>query len=564
MHIFISYRRDDSSVHARLLHEELLRYFGADEVFMDVHDIEYGDDFADRIGAKLERADVVLVVVGPKWGELLERRARSDDWVRHEVERALALRAAGRLRVLPVFVGGASWAGVKLPPALGELRRLNALSLEDRRFDEDLRTVVEAIRRRPIWDELVELVRGRRARLAGLAVGLAAFAAGWVALLDALGIDTRLASLTMALADVGRGDVPWSGRVVLLAIDPGTEAAVGRPFDATWRAEHAQVVAQAASAGARTLAFDMVFNAAAPEAANRALADAAAQAEARLPVVAGVKAMDGDAPALLPLLRDHVHWGIACAGERLGLARSMPLVVQRGEDGPLRPALALAAFAGGGAASMPKGAALAEQVVVQVRADGAPAVVDYHSAQTIDRVQPGCPAIAPGDRVASQVFDPARLPALDTPPRRIAYERVWRGEPEAVQQLRGRIVLVGLLKPGVDRFAVPGGGERWGAELVAAQIDALVRGEAIRSAGVLAHLVVGAGSGLAGAGVVIALRRRARQWRMLALGAAMLALAAAVVLWYRVEGQLLDLAYGWIALALGAWTARRMLKEAHA
>src|SRR5881392_358790 len=44
MKFFISYRRDDSIVHARLIHNELAARFGADDVFMDIDDIEAGDD----------------------------------------------------------------------------------------------------------------------------------------------------------------------------------------------------------------------------------------------------------------------------------------------------------------------------------------------------------------------------------------------------------------------------------------------------------------------------------------------------------------------------------------
>ncbi len=117
VNIFISYRRDDSSVHARLLYKELLGYFDADDVFMDIQDIGYGDDFAQLIDDHLAQAEVVLVVIGPQWIDLIEQRLRGDDWVRHEVEHALTQRAAGRLRVLPVFVGGAGWGAAKLPPA---------------------------------------------------------------------------------------------------------------------------------------------------------------------------------------------------------------------------------------------------------------------------------------------------------------------------------------------------------------------------------------------------------------------------------------------------------------
>jgi len=43
--IFISYRRDDSPASARLIHERLREWFGDGHSFMDVEQIELGDDW---------------------------------------------------------------------------------------------------------------------------------------------------------------------------------------------------------------------------------------------------------------------------------------------------------------------------------------------------------------------------------------------------------------------------------------------------------------------------------------------------------------------------------------
>ena len=79
MKIFISYRRDDSIVHARLIHNELAARFGEDSVFMDIDDIDYGRDFAQAIDRQLDNADAVLAVIGPRWSELLHCRLHGDD-----------------------------------------------------------------------------------------------------------------------------------------------------------------------------------------------------------------------------------------------------------------------------------------------------------------------------------------------------------------------------------------------------------------------------------------------------------------------------------------------------
>ena len=40
MKVFISYRREDSAGHAGRLHDSLQSHFGADNVFMDLNDID--------------------------------------------------------------------------------------------------------------------------------------------------------------------------------------------------------------------------------------------------------------------------------------------------------------------------------------------------------------------------------------------------------------------------------------------------------------------------------------------------------------------------------------------
>lgn len=556
MNIFISYRRDDSSVHARLLYKELLGYFDADEVFMDIQDIGYGDDFAHLIDEHLSDAEVVLVVIGPHWVDLIEQRLRGDDWVRHEVEQALARRAAGQLRVLPVFVGGASWGRDKLPRPLAALQKLNALTLADRRFDEDLRTVVEAIRRRRIWDDLVDAVRGRRARVAGIGVGLLAFLAGWVAVFDLVGIDSRLATATMWLARTGQA-APWSGEVVLVVIDERSESAIGRRFDAGWRGEHAQLIDRALQARARALVFDIVLVDPATPAANEALLAAAGRARGRLPVVFGADGRASTSPQV-QVLTERVLTGLACAGRRLGLARSLPLAVQRASDDALLPSLALAAFSGGGRIDALDDAH--QRLSVQRLPEDRLITATYFVGETIRSPQSGCPAIRPGDRVLSQLIDPALLPAAGGPPQRVAYEQLLRGDPASLEAIAGRIALVGVMRRDEDILELPSGGPRWGVELIAAQLDGLVRHQAIRSAGPLLQGFGSVAMGLAGAMIAIALHRTALRWTALALLGAALLFWAAAIGWYRIEWQLLSLPYGWVALLLGAGAARYILK----
>src|SRR6476659_3109280 len=95
MKVFISYRREESLTTAAFLRAELALRYAAENVFMDVTDIDPGDDFGAVITRHLERVDVVLIVIGPHWAETLRQRSQSDecDWVRFETRTALQLRA---------------------------------------------------------------------------------------------------------------------------------------------------------------------------------------------------------------------------------------------------------------------------------------------------------------------------------------------------------------------------------------------------------------------------------------------------------------------------------------
>ncbi len=103
--LFISYRRTDSPDTVKLIHERLKRRLPRWEIFYDHESIPLGEQFPERLRAKVASAAVVLVIIGPKWLEILqERRSGPVDHVRAEVR--LALEAA--TSVVPVLVGRAA------------------------------------------------------------------------------------------------------------------------------------------------------------------------------------------------------------------------------------------------------------------------------------------------------------------------------------------------------------------------------------------------------------------------------------------------------------------------
>lgn len=146
--IFISYRRDDSQGFAGRLEDDLSEIFGDARVFRD-REIPAGVDFATHLEARLSEAEVVLVVIGGDWLDAKnsagERRlGLADDWVRREIERALARDVA----VVPVLVGGAAmpWPD-QLPSSLRPLAGRQAFSVSDQRWRENVDQLAEQLGR---------------------------------------------------------------------------------------------------------------------------------------------------------------------------------------------------------------------------------------------------------------------------------------------------------------------------------------------------------------------------------------------------------------------------------
>jgi hypothetical protein len=102
--IAISYRREDSTPVAGRLQDRLRAEFGVENVFMDFDSIPYGVDFREHIKRTLERADVVVAVVGPAWlgqqGDVSRRIDDASDFVRLEIAGALQRG----IPVIPILV----------------------------------------------------------------------------------------------------------------------------------------------------------------------------------------------------------------------------------------------------------------------------------------------------------------------------------------------------------------------------------------------------------------------------------------------------------------------------
>lgn len=134
--IFVSYRREDSAAYAGRICDHLELVFGADQIFLDVEDLRPGQNFAQALDERIAGCAAFLAIIGPKWAEILRQRLQEshEDYVRHEIEAALARKAA----IIPVLVGGASMAQLtNLPKSLQELSLYEAAELNDNTFKED-------------------------------------------------------------------------------------------------------------------------------------------------------------------------------------------------------------------------------------------------------------------------------------------------------------------------------------------------------------------------------------------------------------------------------------------
>src|SRR5450755_144546 len=103
--LFISYRRTDSPDTVKLIHERLKKRLPRWEIFYDHDSIPLGEQFPERLRAKIASATAVLVIIGPKWLEILhERKSAAVDHVRAEVRLALEANAS----VVPILVAHAA------------------------------------------------------------------------------------------------------------------------------------------------------------------------------------------------------------------------------------------------------------------------------------------------------------------------------------------------------------------------------------------------------------------------------------------------------------------------
>jgi hypothetical protein len=147
--IFINYRQTDAGWPADRLADKLRTVFGEDRVFLDVRSVEGGQDFAEEIRNHLERAAVLIVLIGESWLLVHDQFGRRrlddrDDWVRREIRTALACKGC---KVIPVLLDDATLPNEKqaLPRDIADLLVRQRIHLRRESSEEDIERLIDII-----------------------------------------------------------------------------------------------------------------------------------------------------------------------------------------------------------------------------------------------------------------------------------------------------------------------------------------------------------------------------------------------------------------------------------
>jgi len=137
--IFISYRREDASGHAGRLSDKLSEHFRKDKIFMDIDNIQPGEDFVQVIENAVGSCEILIAIIGRQWlaspGETSRRLDDPSDFVRLEIASALKRE----IPVVPVLVQRATMPKPQdLSDDLTKFSRLNAIEISDLRWQHDV------------------------------------------------------------------------------------------------------------------------------------------------------------------------------------------------------------------------------------------------------------------------------------------------------------------------------------------------------------------------------------------------------------------------------------------
>jgi CHASE2 domain-containing sensor protein len=550
-HIFISYRREDSPANARLLYERLSDKFGASRVFMDVHDIDPGEEWKRRLDAEIERATHVIVLIGPRWLSTADATGRRLDNPQDNVRWEVCESLRRGKRVIPVLVDqvGLPSAG-ELPEALRALAEKNFFTLSHLRFDKDVEALIEALS-----GEIPPAVQLRLMRAALLVVPLVAAGALALARLDVFGIDAQAASLTMAVGDAAfENDI--NPNLLLIGLQPGDDE--GAKLRPARRADFARLIGAVSAAQAKTIVFDVYLSEASDFDATLGESIRAARA-AGLNVVFGfadIAAGNGNPVAAPVLAQAGAALGVVCVGKQLQDEALATLALVRDEQN--YPSLPL--LAAYGPLQVNAVSSKAHEIVLR-DGRGHSVSLPFSILQRFAVTDRDCPARSAGSEMARLIIPVSHRERWREATRRHRLDEVLAGTAPAAA-LSGKTVLVGVEHPRdlVRTRLDPAGPSRFGFEFQADAINALMNGSIVRPLGWLGQAcLMLAMAGLAAAYRLWRLHHR-RRFDKSVLALAVLLYATLIVIAYAKFRVLINPVYHLAAL-LAAWGVLAQLEE---
>jgi len=105
--IFLSYRREDETDFVLLVYSWFIWRYGRDNVFIDFESTPSGAQFDNVIREEVKNCDALVAIIGPKWKDIMRKRAFDDEKDYVQLEIGLALDE--KKQVVPVQIKGADW-----------------------------------------------------------------------------------------------------------------------------------------------------------------------------------------------------------------------------------------------------------------------------------------------------------------------------------------------------------------------------------------------------------------------------------------------------------------------
>ncbi|MBS0150202.1 MAG: sigma 54-interacting transcriptional regulator, partial [Nitrospira sp.] len=143
--IFIVNRSEDG-LHARLLRKSLRERFG-DRILIDPEDIHRGKDVLATAQLAIREADVVIVLIGPRWLDSRNPEGfRSIDSQEDKVRIEIAEALRSRITVVPVLLDRADMPRpAMLPDEVKDLSNWQAYKLDDSDWERDFTRLADSL-----------------------------------------------------------------------------------------------------------------------------------------------------------------------------------------------------------------------------------------------------------------------------------------------------------------------------------------------------------------------------------------------------------------------------------